>query len=201
MSTHCKNRNWKRAFLRHLRLSGLVLESAQVAEVSRATVYRARDTRNRSGPDLLRAQTFARQWDDALEKAAEAIESEARRRAMEGIERQRHLFRNGEEVSTEVVRVYSDQLLVFLLKALRPERFGDKRLRQTSTQGNHDPALTLDELTQQRWNESFSMLLELPSFQAILAQANNPNPDPDPSAEASLVAPSVSQNLQDSSQK
>jgi len=195
------NHNWKHTFLKHLRLTGLVLESAQVAQVSRATVYRARDTRNRSGPDLLNAQTFARQWDDALEKAAEAIESEARRRAMEGIERQRHVFRNGQEVTTEVVRVYSDQLLVFLLKALRPERFGDKRLGQTSTQANLDPILSLDELTRQRWNESFSMLMELPSFQAILAQANNPNPDQTPSTEASLVVDSVSQTYQDSSQK
>ena len=49
--------------------------------------------------------TFAAEWDEALEDACDVLEAEARRRGMS----------------------ISDRLLMFLLKAHRPEVFGDKQ--------------------------------------------------------------------------
>ena len=52
---------------------------------------------------------------------ADALEQEARRRALEGVEEP--VFCRGERVG--VIRRYSDALLILLLKAKRPEQFRD----------------------------------------------------------------------------
>ena len=50
------------------------------------------------------------------------LEDEARRRALQGVEKP--VFREGRQVGT--VTEYSDTLLIFLLKARRPEKFRDR---------------------------------------------------------------------------
>ena len=62
---------------------------------------------------------FAAAWDDALDGAMDAIEEEARRRAIEGTEEP--VFYQGKQIGR--VRKYSDALLMFLLRAHRPIRF------------------------------------------------------------------------------
>ncbi|MBL29548.1 MAG: terminase [Rhodospirillaceae bacterium] len=69
-----------------------------------------------------RDSAFARAWDEALEAAVDALEQEARRRAVEGVEKP--VWYRGEQVGT--VREVSDRLLLALLKAHRPERFGGR---------------------------------------------------------------------------
>ena len=78
--------------------------------MGRQHVYR---TRNRN-------KTFRRQWDEALEQAVDLLEGEARRRAT-GISRD--IYYAGKVVGAE--RVYSDMLLIFLLKAHRPHLYRD----------------------------------------------------------------------------
>jgi len=66
---------------------------------------------------------FALAWEAAMEHAIDALELEARRRAVEGIEVP--VFYKGEQVATK--REYSDQLLMFLLKGRRKQVFaGDE---------------------------------------------------------------------------
>ncbi|OIO01942.1 MAG: hypothetical protein AUJ49_06960 [Desulfovibrionaceae bacterium CG1_02_65_16] len=58
-----------------------------------------------------------------MDRAAEALESEAVRRALSGVAVP--VFHQGRECGSTVK--HSDQLLMFLLKTLRPERYGATR--------------------------------------------------------------------------
>lgn len=100
---------WQSLFLEGLRATGNVSEAARAASICRSRVY---DCRHRDAD-------FAAAWADALEEAADRLEMEAFRRAVEGIGEDR-FFRG--DVVGRVTR-YSDRLLMFLLKARRPERF------------------------------------------------------------------------------
>lgn len=108
----------KAAFLRHLSKSGNVSESSRIAGVERSTLYSWRDA------DVV----FAKEWECALEDAVDILESEARRRAVEGYD---ELVLSGGRMicdsngSPVTRRKYSDGLLSFLLRAHRPSRFGD----------------------------------------------------------------------------
>lgn len=72
-------------------------------------------------------EVFAAAWDEALETAIDAMELEARRRAVEGVEKPL-LGRVGKDQDgiITVVREYSDQLMVLLLKAHRPEKYRER---------------------------------------------------------------------------
>ena len=67
---------WRAVFLGALEATGNVSEAARRAGVHRATPYGAR------GAD----SAFREAWDQALEAATDALEGEARRRALEGWE-------------------------------------------------------------------------------------------------------------------
>lgn len=96
-------------FLDHLRRCANVSAAARSAGMSRSSAYTLRRT----------DEAFAAGWDEALEEACDALEEELRRRAMEGVERP--VFHGGRPCG--VIRNYSDQLGMFLLRAHRPERF------------------------------------------------------------------------------
>lgn len=100
---------WERAFLATLAQTGNVSESAVGARIARSVVYQAREEH----PD------FAARWDAALEEAADRLEQEARRRAVEGVAEP--VFYRGDECGT--VQRYSDTLLIFLLKGARPDKY------------------------------------------------------------------------------
>ncbi len=102
-------RGWQAVFLDRLRATGNVSEAARAARICRSRVYECRH----------RDAVFAAAWADALEEAADRLEMEAFRRAVEGIGEDR--FFKGDVVGR--VTRYSDRLLMFLLKARRPERF------------------------------------------------------------------------------
>jgi hypothetical protein len=108
---HFRTEKWKRIFIEELARSGNVLLSSRKAGVNRATVYVAR----KDDP------AFADQWDDAIDEAVDLLEAVARGRAVNGTEKP--VYRGGVQVGT--IREYSDTLLMFLLKAHRPERFRD----------------------------------------------------------------------------
>lgn len=67
-------------------------------------------------------EEFARDWDLALQAAGDILEAEAVRRAVEGT--RRYIYYKGDVVGEEIV--YSDQLLMFLLKGIRPATYRDR---------------------------------------------------------------------------
>jgi len=66
----------RQAFLASLAVLGNVTAAAEAAGVERKTAYNWRDA----------DEDFAAAWDDAIEQAADLIELEARRRAVDGID-------------------------------------------------------------------------------------------------------------------
>ena len=100
------------AFLKALTDTGNVSAAARAARASRSRAYQLKA----ADPG------FAAEWADALETATHALDAEARRRALEGVETPH--FHQGRVAGT--VRKYSDPLLMFLLRAHRPDRYRDR---------------------------------------------------------------------------
>ena len=112
-------RHWHAAFLTALESSGNVTVAARLAGVSRTAAYKAR-----------RGEAeFAASWDEALEVALDGMEAEARRRAVEGWEEP--VFYQGKVCGH--IRKYSDALIMFLLKAYRPEFRDNYRVEHSGT--------------------------------------------------------------------
>jgi len=65
---------------------------------------------------------FDAAWDDANEAATQRMEREADRRAIEGYDKP--VYHNGVEVGSE--RKFSDTLLIFRLKAKRPDVYRER---------------------------------------------------------------------------
>jgi hypothetical protein len=103
---------WEKAFLVALATTANVSKACELAHVTRPTVY---DLRNS-------AEDFRRAWDEALETACDMLELEARRRAESGVNKT--IFYKGEPIGTETN--YSDTLMIFLLKAHRPEKYRER---------------------------------------------------------------------------
>lgn len=101
--------NKKHAFLTCLAQTGNVSASADHAGSSRSQVYEWRK----------QDHDFAAGWDEALAIAVDQMAWEARRRAVEGVEEVKYY--QGEPIGC--IRKYSDQLLMFLLRAYDPATF------------------------------------------------------------------------------
>ena len=102
----------KRAFLAAFSECGTVTRAAEIIGIDRATHY----IWMRDDPDYAKASK------EAFEQAAERLEQEARRRAVEGT--RKPVFYKGEECGT--VTEYSDTLLIFLLKGALPEKYAER---------------------------------------------------------------------------
>lgn len=105
----------QKRFLEALSDTGSVTTAVAVAGTSRTLVYEVR----KADP------AFATAWNEAEEIAADRLEDEARRRAIEGVPEP--LVSAGKLVRDDdgqpiTVRRYSDNLLIALLKAHRPPR-------------------------------------------------------------------------------
>ena len=102
----------RRAFLACLAEFGNVSKACEAVNVSRDAIYKLR----------AKNKHFSNQWNEAVEVAADALEAEARRRA-HGFDEQ--LSHQG-YLTGDVVKRYSDTLLIFLLKGNKPEKFKDR---------------------------------------------------------------------------
>jgi len=102
-------RPWMPKFIEALAERGIVTDACKVARISRAQAYAWR----KDDP------SFALDWDDAYQQAMDALEAEALRRAVRGVEEP--VFYKGELVTT--VQKYSDTLLMFLLNGGRSEKY------------------------------------------------------------------------------
>lgn len=102
----------KRAFLAAYAHLGNITEAAKAATIYRTTHYDWLKT----DPDYTAA------YHQVREAAADRLETEALRRAVDGTERP--IFYKGEQIAT--VTEYSDTLLIFLLKAARPDKYRER---------------------------------------------------------------------------
>ncbi|MBX3139861.1 MAG: hypothetical protein KF875_03850 [Trueperaceae bacterium] len=108
-------------FLELLASNGNVTISAQALNLDRRKLYRLRDEQ----PE------FRDAWDSAMAEAADHLEAEARRRAVEGWHEP--VFYQGDEVG--YVRRFSDTLLIFLMKGANPEKYRDRSSTELSGPG------------------------------------------------------------------
>ena len=100
------------AFFHELAQTGSVGTAAENAGVQRSTLYQLRR----------RNKAFAARWDEALDMGVDRLQDDAITRATVGVERP--VFRNGRRIGS--VQQFDNRLLQFLLKAHRPETYGDK---------------------------------------------------------------------------
>lgn len=107
----------RETFLTELAQRGNVSAAAEAGGLSRVWYYEERQ----------RDPVFAALWDDALETAIDAMELEARRRAVEGVEKPL-IGRVGKDQDgiITVIREYSDSLMTLLLKAHRPDKYRER---------------------------------------------------------------------------
>jgi hypothetical protein len=98
-------------FLAQLSDTANVSVSAKVCGLSRSTVYEWRDS----------DETFRAAWDAAVQRGTEALIDEAVRRGKDGVTK--GIYYQGRRVDD--LTEYSDTLLMFMLKARRPELFRD----------------------------------------------------------------------------
>ncbi len=121
--------DWRDVFLQNLREHASVRKACIAAGINRTTAYEARSLKNaQTGNDkgeraAISARAFAAAWDEALEDANDLLEEEARRRAVEGVPRERY-DKDGQLISVETE--YSDSLLTLLLKANKKSKFGER---------------------------------------------------------------------------
>jgi hypothetical protein len=120
------------SFLECLAETGNVSAAARSAGVARSGAYALR----------LADEAFAAAWAEAQAQALDALEMEARRRAVEGIEQP--VLYGGKPVhdaggAPVTLRHYSDRLLELLLKARRPDAF------KTTDEAEDDDGPALDD--------------------------------------------------------
>lgn len=122
----------QKAFIAAYRVRGSILEAAKAAEMDRVLHYRW----------LHVSPHYAEKFSEAKEAVAELLEDEAIRRAYEGWDepvKYQGEFTYPEELDPETkeirrvpgapplaIRKYSDTLLQFLLKAMKPEKYRER---------------------------------------------------------------------------
>ena len=115
--------NARERFLDAYARTGNLSQSAAAAGVGRRTVYGWQE----------HDEEFALHFREAESEAVELLEAEARERATNGAKLVREVYR-GERLIERIVEYRpSDTVLVKLLQALRPDKYGDK-LAVTQTQ-------------------------------------------------------------------
>lgn len=103
----------RETFIAEIRKGHGVTATCELLGVNRSTFYQTRRTN----------KEFARMYDIALDELAEALELEARRRAVDGVDRD--VYFQGAVVGQE--RIYSDKLLEVLMRGRMPEVYGNKQ--------------------------------------------------------------------------
>jgi hypothetical protein len=110
------------AFLEALAAGWTVKHAADRTGINKRRFYEVRDA----------DESFADAWTEALEQGTEVLEDELRRRAVEGFDEDTF---DGEGKLIRRVRRYSPALLIFSLKARRPEQYRDNAVVQVTGPG------------------------------------------------------------------
>jgi len=109
----------RETFIVNLAAGASITKACEIAAIGRTTAYewRAAD------------EAFAALWDEALEAGIDRLEDEARRRAVEGVEKpvvaMGKIARN-DDGTVLMIREYSDTLLALMLKAKKPKEYRDR---------------------------------------------------------------------------
>lgn len=103
----------QRAFLASFEVTGRITTAAKAAQIDRSQHYEW----------LREVPGYEQAFKEAGEKAADTLEDEARRRAEEGILEAVHY--QGKPIGAK--RIYSDGLMMFLLRGLRPNKYRERR--------------------------------------------------------------------------
>ena len=114
--TFAQSARAKHAFLESYAKWANISYACQQANVPRRNVYEWQE----HDPE------FAAAFNVASEAATERLEREAWRRATEGTPYERTSYWHGEPVGTDRKIEYSDQLMMLLLRARRPDLYRDK---------------------------------------------------------------------------
>jgi hypothetical protein len=107
----------RRTFLALLAEGHAVKYAAEAVRFARSALYE----RRAEDPE------FARDWAAAEDAGTEVLEQEARRRAVEGVVHETPIYYQGDHVGSVVETKYSDTLLMFLLKARRPDKYRERQ--------------------------------------------------------------------------
>lgn len=136
-----------------------VSAAARAAKVSRQWAYQMRE----EDPD------FAAAWDEALQISLDDAEGELYRRAVKGT--LKPVFQGGEKVGS--VREYSDTLLIFLLKAHKPDVYRETtRNEHTGKDGG-----PIQQVVSHQQDLSKLSIDELKSLQSIVLKMGDATPD------------------------
>jgi len=100
------------SFFQWLEETGSISAAADRAGLARSTLYQMRRT----------DEAFAQRWTAALELGIDRLQDDAVARARQGVERP--VYRNGRQIGT--VTHHDNRLLQFLLRAHRPEIYGER---------------------------------------------------------------------------
>ncbi len=117
--------DWAGDFLEAIRDGLHVKDATEIAGISRTHPYKRRNE----------DEDFAKAWAEASELGTEALESEAGRRAYHGT--LKPVYYKGNEVGQ--IREYSDTLLMFLLRALNPNKYRDNAKFEHLGKGGAEP--------------------------------------------------------------
>jgi hypothetical protein len=107
---------WWSAYFATLAETGNRTAAAQLCNIDRTTPQKY----VKAHPE--EAAEYALLESEAMDQAADALEKEARRRAVEGVSKP--VYQGGKKVGT--IQEYSDVLLIFLLKGARPAKYRER---------------------------------------------------------------------------
>jgi hypothetical protein len=119
--TPTQSKHLKKRFLEHFARIGIITRAAEEVGLNRNTIRYWQEHDDQ----------FALAFQLADVQATEVLEAEARRRAVEGVERLK--FDRGQPITDPETgepyreREYSDTLLIFLLKARAPEKYRERQ--------------------------------------------------------------------------
>jgi hypothetical protein len=107
-----------RFLLRFRQTHGDITRACRYSGIARSTYY-----------NWLKGEDFAQRFNNAREEIVDALEAEAWRRGVAGV--RKPLFYKGKTIKNDngkdiVIREYSDQLLLALLRANAPEKYREK---------------------------------------------------------------------------
>ena len=102
----------REAFLSTLRTGASIGAACRKAGMGRSPAYEWRDE----------DEDFRLAWDEAVDEGTDVLEDEATRRARDGTVKP--VFYQGQECGG--IREYSDTLIMFMLKARRPEKYRER---------------------------------------------------------------------------
>lgn len=152
--------NWKPRFLAALLQKGVLVQAAEAAGVSRNTVLKHR----KQDPE------FDAGVQDAIDGFVDSLEAEAIRRGRDGVDEP--VYYEGKQIAT--IKKYSDGLLILLLRAHLPAKYGQAtKLQHTGPGGGPIQTQNVSDLS--RLTDA-----ELQALQAIHAKlAGEPADDVD----------------------